>query len=245
MMSSPKEIIKLEQHVTMEHAIKGQPMVMMIRTGQVKRSDLAKALDLQIVRLSMMMNVKYNVNDGQIETIVNDLLERYPYETLETFILVFKRLRQGYYPNLSFHELSESVIMRALELHLAELADERERLVKKFKGSREGQGIDSINRMNGIELLAQLVEKGLVNINPDKLAMDENGFKEFRDKYIREQKLKQQLKQQLNENNNEGLEPNGDEQEGDRLVDEQPQTDATTDAPVHPEGSKQDDTPAT
>lgn len=62
--------------------------------------QIAIALDIQLTRLVANLNLKWSVNDSQIKTIVEDIIDKFPNETIEDFVLCFKRARQGEYGEL-------------------------------------------------------------------------------------------------------------------------------------------------
>lgn len=62
-------------------------------TGSIK--PIAQALDIALTKLVQSININQNLNDSQIKVIVEDLLDKYPNESLEDFILCFKKARQG------------------------------------------------------------------------------------------------------------------------------------------------------
>lgn len=62
--------------------------------------NVAIALDVQLTRLVASLNLKWNVNDSQIRDIVQDLIEEFPHESIEDFVLCFKKARKGQYGEL-------------------------------------------------------------------------------------------------------------------------------------------------
>lgn len=66
----------------------------------VGHRNVAIALDVQLTRLVASLNLKWNLNDSQIKDIVQDLLEEFPHESLEDFVLCFKKARKGQYGEL-------------------------------------------------------------------------------------------------------------------------------------------------
>ena len=66
----------------------------------VGHRNVAIALDVQLTRLVASLNLKWNVNDSQIKDIVQDLIEEFPHESIEDFVLCFKKARKGQYGEL-------------------------------------------------------------------------------------------------------------------------------------------------
>lgn len=90
---------EFERSLTVNKIIKeAVPMVELKR--MVGSRQVAIALDVQLTRLVGSLNLKWNLNDGQIKTIVEDLIDKYPNESLEDFMLCFRKARQGEYGEL-------------------------------------------------------------------------------------------------------------------------------------------------
>ena len=127
-------IIEIERGLSVKNILLGAiPVCMQIKEHGI--APVAITLDLQIVRLAEAMNVKHNLKGPAIKTIVYDLLELYPNETLEDFMLVFKRMRQGYYGE-AYHLLNEASIFGCVKLHLEEKWAEHERNLNHEKAER-------------------------------------------------------------------------------------------------------------
>lgn len=81
--------------------------------------SLAIALDIQIVRLVASLNIKETLNDYQVKILVEDLLDKYPNESLEDFILCFKKARMGELGK-SYNKLDSEVIFGWMTIYLTE-----------------------------------------------------------------------------------------------------------------------------
>lgn len=58
---------------------------------------IAVAIDIALTRLVASLNLKWNINDNQVKIIVEDLIDKYENESIEDFVLCFKKARLGEY----------------------------------------------------------------------------------------------------------------------------------------------------
>lgn len=77
------------------------------------------------------MNLKWNLSDGQIQQIVEDLMDKFPNETIEDFILIFKKARQNEFGEI--YRLDSAVIFGWVEKYLDEKYQVIEGLLMKEK----------------------------------------------------------------------------------------------------------------
>lgn len=101
--------------MTVQKAIdNGIPIVEMQRV--VGSRQIAIALDIQLTRLVGSLNLKWNFTDQQIKQTVEDLLDKYPNESLDDFILLFKGIRLGEYGEII--RLDSAVIFECMRQYL-------------------------------------------------------------------------------------------------------------------------------
>ncbi len=90
--------------------------------SEVKRNvepgDVERSIDIALTRLNESLNLKWKLNSGQIQTLVNDLVDKYPHETIEDFILVFRKARQNEFGEI--FRLDSAVIFGWMEYYLEE-----------------------------------------------------------------------------------------------------------------------------
>lgn len=84
----------------------------------VDGNEIAAALDLQLTTLVLNLNLKWNLNDQQLKMLVEDLIEKYKNETLEDFMLCFKKIRMGEYGELT--RLDAPIIFSCMKQYLEE-----------------------------------------------------------------------------------------------------------------------------
>lgn len=73
-------------------------------------------MDIALTKLAALINVNQNLHDGQIKIIVEDLLDKYPNESLEDFILCFKKARHGEF-GIIYH-VHSAVVFGWMDLYL-------------------------------------------------------------------------------------------------------------------------------
>lgn len=98
-------------------------------------------LEVEVAKLASRMNIANNITSSQIPFIVETLIETYPLETLNDFILCFKRLAIGYYGN-SYHKLDAATICEAMAKHIDEKCTYLERGVSDQKKEEESLKVD-------------------------------------------------------------------------------------------------------
>jgi len=92
-----------------------------------------------LTKLVGSLNLKWNLNDSQILQIVEDLVERYPHETVEDFILLFRKARQNEFGEI--YRLDSAVIFGWMDKYLEE----------KYKiAEKQLEGYKSINPLTEI-----------------------------------------------------------------------------------------------
>ncbi len=223
--SNIQAVIEVEKGLTVAKTLEGSPLCMQIK--EHGRAKVATSLDLQLVRLAAMMNVKHNLTNAMITTIVYDLLEKYPNETMEDFMLVFKRMRQGYY-GPSYHMLSEATIMECMDLHLDEKWAEKERQLAKEKEASYDADQKTKEEIEAAELeilkAYAKMKKDVMNGEPIPAPApvqptEDERYNQFKANFIKERILKQnqvesqkELLNQLEDKDNQI--PNGDQTEG-------------------------------
>jgi hypothetical protein len=122
-VTDPDAARDFERKLTIQSVIEKSVPLSVLKQAVGGRA-VAVALDIQLTRLVASLNLKWNLNDGQIKTIVEDLLDKYPGESLEDFILCFKKARQGEYGELI--RLDSPIIFTWMEKYL----DEKYRIIE-------------------------------------------------------------------------------------------------------------------
>lgn len=87
------ELLILEKNLNFDKAINGTKIQKLERTlGEI---NIAKVLTYLLMRFSEGFNVGKNLSKSQAPMIAIDIMEKYPYETIEDVVLMLKQVRQG------------------------------------------------------------------------------------------------------------------------------------------------------
>jgi hypothetical protein len=104
----------------------------MIRVAGAKRSDVAMVLDLQLTRFCKSINISVPLTDYQKTEVVLTMMERYPHETLNDFLLMFRNARLGLYGPI-YNRIDITVISEYMTRYLDGKAYEREQMEKQLE----------------------------------------------------------------------------------------------------------------
>ncbi|MES1181853.1 MAG: hypothetical protein ABUL44_03570 [Flavobacterium sp.] len=108
---------EFERSLTIQKIVSdAMPLCELRRT--IGNKPVAQAIDIQLTRLVASMNLKWNLSDSQIQQIVEDLMDKFPNETVEDFILIFKKARQNEFGEI--YRLDSAVIFGWVEKYLDE-----------------------------------------------------------------------------------------------------------------------------
>ena len=129
-VSDPDKAREFERSLTVQKIVETAIPISIVLKN-TNPGDLERTLDIQLTRLVESLNLKWNLSPGQIKTIVEDLIDKYKNESLEDFILVFKKARQGEFGEL--YRLDSAVIFNWMELYLAEKYEALEAKLMKQK----------------------------------------------------------------------------------------------------------------
>lgn len=133
-----------------------KPPIAMLRKS-VGDEKLEAFLAVQIAKLNQMVNISQsnNFQDYQIPIIAKQLIEMYPVETLEDFVLCFKRGAGGFYGTI-YNKLDGSVLCEWMKKYL----DEKYTYVEAKVSNEKNQHIenDKVNYEKFRERVAEFIK---------------------------------------------------------------------------------------
>lgn len=196
-LTNPDTARDFERSLTIAKVIASAvPMSEIIRV--VGSRQVAIALDIQLTRLIASLNLKWNITDAQIKTIVEDIMDKFPNESIEDFMLCFKKARQGEYGEL--FRLDSAVVFVWIQRYLDEKYEALEAQLAKMKTNdyHERQPKDD-SEGPGYKLFKQFV-KDMTAKNGDKLAGRSkvtDGYKYFTVRNVQVMALNQEHAEEL------------------------------------------------
>lgn len=186
------DLSRMERKVTMETALKATPMRQLIKSQGMNEEVMVTVLAGMILRLASYFNLGNNVTEEQAIDTAFIILDKYPYETVEDFTLVFKNAKSGMYGKL-FNRLDGHIIFEWIDRHMEEKArvrEERHRQTKEQGLKTESEILESNEELNR-KMLKEW--KKSLGMDPDKPAKihdseEENKFKAYKVNYLQTKK---------------------------------------------------------
>lgn len=129
--------VKCHQHessLRIRDTFKGMSINTMIKFHGAKRSDVLAIVDLQLVRFLNSINITNPLTDFQKSELVMTMVERYPHETLNDFMLMFRMVKHGYFGPI-YNRLDITVISEYMTKYLESKAFERENMEQQLESA--------------------------------------------------------------------------------------------------------------
>lgn len=153
-VSDPVKVRELEKSLTISKIV-DTAIPMSIVSRNVSPGDLERSLDIQLTRLVQSLNLKWNIEPPQIKLIVEDLIDKYKHETLEDFILIFKKARQNEFGEI--YRLDSAVVFGWVDKYL----DEKYKVVEsKLREEKDAWKNESIRtQADWLQVWKEAIEK--------------------------------------------------------------------------------------
>ena len=133
------------------------------------------------------MSLGLNMSDFQIQTLIEDILEVYPYESLEDLKECFKKARNGFY-DFGFNKrdvLNMLVVRDWMKRHLTEKAELRERLLKDQQRKYNESIKENVSQIDYEAYKKRMIEEDLKA--KDKKEAEKEARKVRNDFYLKRQ----------------------------------------------------------
>jgi len=126
------ELLFIEKQLTIPKAIDGTKLKKLEKT--LGERDLTKVITYMLLRFSESFNVGKKLTSGQAPLIAIDIIEKYPYETIEDILLMLKQVRQGIIGDGKDYKLDgQNILNKWMPEYLDRKYEEVERANKAIK----------------------------------------------------------------------------------------------------------------
>lgn len=125
----------MERAISIKTTIEGT--IIKDLSNQVGEDVLSTILTGLILRVSSFFNIgeANNITEDQAIETAYMLIDRFPSETIEDFVLMFKNAKAGKYGEKLYNRLDGMIIIQWMYKHLEEKADFREKEHQKLKSN--------------------------------------------------------------------------------------------------------------
>lgn len=153
------ELMVLEKNMTIKLAIDGTKIKKLEKCfGEI---NMTKVISFLLMRFSDSFNVGKNLTPLQSAQLAIDIMEKYPYETIEDIVLLLKQVRQGSIGDGKDFKLdSQNVLAKWFPEYLDKKYAEVERLNKQVQDSFISKhNEDAISKMYALRQKKKLQEE--------------------------------------------------------------------------------------
>jgi hypothetical protein len=135
------DLLMYEKNLTLKSAIDGTKINKFEKL--LGERETATVITYFLMRFSKNFNVGKNITDGQAPLIAIDIIEKYPYETIEDVFLCLKQARQGIIGDGKDYKLDgQTILAKLLPEYLDRKYAEVERLNKKVETPTENTAVE-------------------------------------------------------------------------------------------------------
>jgi hypothetical protein len=176
-------VTKIEKGLSLESIVESaKPISTLVRTEALSKIEVKQILDIHLTKLASSFNMNLNLKDHQIKVIVEDLLEKYSDESIEDFILLFKKARQGEFGEV--YRIDSAVIFGWMKIHLEQkyqtiedkLMKEKENMYKRIEVALDKVASDEKSKMYIKQMLHNIANSEIKAVpKPSKREIFEEG----------------------------------------------------------------------
>ncbi len=123
--ANPSLYYKVEASLTLKENLQATSINEMIRVYDIERPVVAKLIDTQVEILVKTLNLGLTLNEFQKMDLVHSIMDQYPNESLDDFMLCFKMAKNGLLGPI-YNRIDRQVIHQWMEKYLDLKAIERE-----------------------------------------------------------------------------------------------------------------------
>lgn len=181
----------VERGLSMEICTQSTSIHTLKKTLNIGDRELITILSSMILRASDHFNITNNVSENQAIDTASLLLEKYGYETLEDFSLIFKKAKKAEFGKV-YNRIDTQIIFEWCEKHFEDKAILREQIHRNIKHEGIKNDQDSVKMIeSNFELGKPIIDalKEAVFYDPEE-EKKEIDFDAWRKEYLKSKILK-------------------------------------------------------
>lgn len=194
------KVVRMEQTVNLDTAIQASSLKKLIQTTD--EEVVVSGLITLILRTSAFFNIGKSMSEEQAIETAYLLLDKYPHESFEDFVIMFRNAKTGKYGEL-YNRLDGQIIFKWMGEYLDEKAEHREKLHRavKFGSGQENLAEVVQNHIQEKKLLSEPKNNDFRNTVIEALK-EAVGWKEHKQKELDYQSFKKSfIEKKILENN--------------------------------------------
>jgi hypothetical protein len=187
---NPAQVVRMSHGLTIKDSIHAPSLRTLEK--EYGKDDLATVVSFLILQTARYFNLGNNITEDQALETAYLILQTYPYESIEDFILMFNRAKGAKYGEV-YNRLDGHTIFRWMEKYLEEKAEYREKLHQGHKFGSGGENFLKTIQNKALELEAPEVPqntksvidalKEAINYKDDE--KNEIDYMKFKTEYIK------------------------------------------------------------
>lgn len=195
----PAEIVKATNSVTIADSLQAPTLRRL--EAEHGRDEIVSILSILILRTAAFFNIGNNISEDQTLELAYMMADRYPYETVEDFVLMFNRAKSGKYGEM-YNRLDGLVIFSWMGKYLEEKAEAREKLHQRQKYSDHG--------VDFTKMISEYAGEGKPVLDALKQAVaysseeiqNEEGYRKFKQEFVKQRVRdeQQEIRDEINDN---------------------------------------------
>jgi len=194
------ELVRMERKVTMSTLLKAGTIRSVVSVPEMGEDKVVTILAGMILNLANYLNLGNNFNNTQAIETAFLLVDKYPTESIEDFVYVFRSAKTGDFGKM-YNRFDGQIIFEWMDIHLENKARKREELHDKQKQ----EGIKNDESLASGEGFKKTRDEGLkkwksaLGMDPEKTmkeqgqsvsSLDESTYKQVKNDFIRGQNAK-------------------------------------------------------
>lgn len=182
------KLAKMERKINLDDAVNG--ITIRQACQEINEDIIIGTLVALILRTGNFFNISNRISEDQAIQTAFLILDKYPHETIEDFVIMFRNAKSGKYGEL-YNRLDGQIIFQWMQTYLDEKAAYRENQHRAVKFSVGDENLHQImlghtrEGDNGLELKKPILEALKKAVDFEKKEINEKDYQSYKSTYIK------------------------------------------------------------